>query len=198
MKTRQAMNEMTTQKNPNDINMILLKRLRPVILLRSNIINPSPPNTNRKLDTNPSIIYCPLTRYYIIIKKIDIITIISIIRLLVHTCMKATGFEWPNSSVVDPIEGGSTITSYIIPPVTRKYDTNTIPNICIDEGARRNVGFFSLRLGTSKTWKGMLYKDSIIVVDKDKIWACLFTTTPTFPHECMCKEFLQNVFCISV
>ena len=51
-----------------------------------------PPIVNKKELARPSIIYCPFTLYG----------------------KKATGFEYPFSMVL-PIEGGSTIMSYIIP-----------------------------------------------------------------------------------
>lgn len=55
----------------------------------SNMTKPNAPIVNNKLEAKPSMIYCPLTRYG----------------------MNATGLEWPCSSTVDPIAGGSMITS---------------------------------------------------------------------------------------
>ncbi len=52
-------------------------------------MNPTPPKVNKKLEAKPSIIYCPF---------------------ILH-CINATGFDLPIASVVDPTEGGSTITS---------------------------------------------------------------------------------------
>ena len=63
MKNLQAKNDTSTQKKLNDSNMIRLKRVKPVELLRSSTINPTAPKLNKKLEANPSIIYCPLTRY---------------------------------------------------------------------------------------------------------------------------------------
>lgn len=70
--------------------------------------------------------------------------------------MKATGLLLPISSVVEPMEGGSTMTSYIIPPVTRKYEANMRANTVMDEGSLMKDGFFSLRLGVWRTVNGML------------------------------------------
>ena len=110
--TRHAKKDTTTQKNPKDINMILLNLVRPVRLLRSSIMNPKPPRTNRKLDTKPSMMYCPLTRYWR--GKYGgnhNAAVVNMSLMSWLTCMNATGLEWPNSSVVEPMEGGSTITS---------------------------------------------------------------------------------------
>ena len=89
MKMRQAMNAATTQKNPNERSMVRWSLVRPTELDRSRMMKPEPPRMYMKLLANPSMMYWPFTRY----------------------CMKATGLEWPCSSVVDPMEGGSTITS---------------------------------------------------------------------------------------
>lgn len=55
----------------------------------SSTMNPRPPSVNMKDEAKPSMMYCPLIRY----------------------CMKATGREWPCSSVVEPMDGGSTMMS---------------------------------------------------------------------------------------
>jgi hypothetical protein len=57
--------------------------------------------------------------------------------------------------------GGSIITSYMIPPVTRKYDNNTMQNIVFADGIGTDI-FFIFKFGGSSTWKGMLYKNSNI------------------------------------
>merc|ERR1719376_1261901 len=58
--------------------------------------------------------------------------------------MNATILEWPFSSVVCPVLGGSTITSYISPPVTRKYVTSTTPNTVMGCGMHTHDGLRTL------------------------------------------------------
>lgn len=86
-------NETKIQRNATEISKILFSFGVEGLCVRSNIMKPSPPRVNRKLDASPSMMYWPLTRFG----------------------MNATGRTCPCSSVVDPTLGGSTITSYIIP-----------------------------------------------------------------------------------
>ena len=91
MKIHVVINEMMMHKNPIAVNKILFNFGCPVGLacVLSRMTNPRDPIVKRKLDANPSIMYCPLTRYG----------------------MNATGLECPCSSTVEPILGGSTMTS---------------------------------------------------------------------------------------
>lgn len=64
-------------------------------------MNPRPPSPNMKPAVNPSMIYCPLTLHF----------------------KKATGLDClVTGSCSDPMAGGSTITSYMIPDMTKKYE----------------------------------------------------------------------------
>ena len=49
-----------------------------------------------------------------------------------------------------------------LPPVTKKYDRRTKAKTTIAEGGFSHPGFFSFKLGTSKMWKGIPYKASIL------------------------------------
>lgn len=49
-----------------------------------------------------------------------------------------------------------------LPPVTKKYDRRTKAKTTIAEGGFTHPGFFSFKLGTSKMWKGIPYKASIL------------------------------------
>ena len=97
MKIQVVKNEIIINIKPIEISRILFILGVIGLCVLSSITNPSPPNVKNRLAANPSIIYCPLIQYF----------------------MKATGRECPYSSTVDPIEGGSTIISYIIPPQTK-------------------------------------------------------------------------------
>lgn len=48
--------------NPTPVNSVRFNLGVDLLLVKSNITNPKPPILKRKLDANPSIIYCPLTR----------------------------------------------------------------------------------------------------------------------------------------
>ena len=75
--------------------------------------------------------------------------------------MKATGLEWPCSSVVEPMDGGSTITSYINPPVTRKYETKTKNRTVFAEGCTSHDGLLNFKSGTASNEKIVGYKHSL-------------------------------------
>uniref|UniRef100_A0A6B0TV59 Putative secreted protein n=1 Tax=Ixodes ricinus TaxID=34613 RepID=A0A6B0TV59_IXORI len=77
------------QTKPVQMSRILLSLGVLGLWVRSRMTKPRPPTVKRKLDARPSMMYWPLTRYG----------------------MKATGLLWPCSSTVDPMLGGSTITS---------------------------------------------------------------------------------------
>ena len=49
-----------------------------------------------------------------------------------------------------------------LPPVTKKYDRRTKAKTTIADGGFTHPGFFSFKLGTSKIWKGIPYKASIL------------------------------------
>lgn len=49
-----------------------------------------------------------------------------------------------------------------LPPVTKKYDRRTKAKTIIADGGFTHPGFFNFRLGTSKMWKGIPYKASIL------------------------------------
>merc|ERR1712135_132900 len=93
IKTLHMEKERRIETNPTQSNRILFNLGVVGLLVRSRMMNPIPPRENKKLEANPSKMYWPLTRYG----------------------MKATGFVCPCSSVVVPVLGGSTITSYMIP-----------------------------------------------------------------------------------
>lgn len=58
-----------------------------------------------------------------------------------------------------------------LPPVTKKYDRRTKAKTTIAEGGFSHPGFFSFKLGTSKMWKGIPYKASILNTKrKGKLW----------------------------
>lgn len=86
-------NDTMIQRKATDMSKILFSLGVDGLCVRSIMMKPTPPRENRKLEANPSMIYCPFTRLGI----------------------KATGLLCPCSSVVEPTLGGSTITSYIIP-----------------------------------------------------------------------------------
>lgn len=99
-------------RKATEISKILFNLGVEGLCVRSRMMNPRPPSEKRKLEANPSIIYCPFTLLGI----------------------KATGLLCPCSSVVEPTLGGSTITSYIIPPVTRKYEKSTKEKVVMADG----------------------------------------------------------------
>jgi len=49
-----------------------------------------------------------------------------------------------------------------LPPVTKKYDRRTKAKTTIADGGFTHPGFLSFKLGTSKIWKGIPYKASIL------------------------------------
>ena len=49
-----------------------------------------------------------------------------------------------------------------LPPVTKKYERRTKAKTTMADGAFTHPGFFNFRFGTSKTWKGIAYKASIL------------------------------------
>lgn len=82
-------NETMIKMNPTEMSRILFNLGVIGLCVLSKMTNPRPPSVKSKLEASPSMMYCPFTRYGI----------------------NATGLEWPCSSTVDPILGGSTITS---------------------------------------------------------------------------------------
>ena len=88
--TRQVKNDTATQKNPKQKSITLLNLVSPVVLLRSRMMKPTAPREKRKLDARPSIIYCPLTRYYGTRGANEATNDKTSYSL---TCMKATGRE---------------------------------------------------------------------------------------------------------
>ena len=129
MNILQAAKEMTMKMNAKTNCSVRLSLGMLLLLDLSKIMNPRAPQVKRKEEASPSIMYCPLTLY----------------------CINATGLECPFSSVVDPMDGGSTITSYIMPPVTRKYVKRMKANTTMGDGRAMKDGRFNLRFGTSST-----------------------------------------------
>lgn len=62
MKIQQVINDTITLINPTHIKRTLLSLGVDGLCVWSNSIKPMPPEVKRKLDANPSIIYCPFTR----------------------------------------------------------------------------------------------------------------------------------------
>lgn len=60
-----------------------------------------------------------------------------------------------------------------LPPVTKKYDRRTKAKTTIAEGGFTHPGFFSFKLGTSKMWKGIPYKASILNTKRKEHWGIL-------------------------
>lgn len=61
MKIQHVINEIIMHKNPIDIKIILLSFGVEGLCVWSKTIKPNPPMVNKKLEANPSIMYCPLT-----------------------------------------------------------------------------------------------------------------------------------------
>lgn len=89
IKSHVVKNETRIKMKPMAVSKMRLSFGFPGACVWSIMMKPRPPTVNRKLLAKPSMMYWPLIRYG----------------------MNATGRECPCSSVVEPTEGGSTITS---------------------------------------------------------------------------------------
>lgn len=72
----------------------------------------------------------------------------------------AWNFIWAISSRHEALLSRNQIHS--LPPVTKKYDRRTKAKTTIADGGFSHPGFLNFRLGTSKMWKGIPYKASIL------------------------------------